>query len=341
MRVERKKKLGRSQLELSTLGFGGTGLGNMYVAMSERGVIDTLSAAYAAGMRYFDTAPLYGHGLSERRLGSGLRLFDDPGVVVSTKVGWCLRPAFGKPIDAGLFRGITAFARFSDYSYDGAMRSFEASLDRLGTDRIDILLIHDVDRRNQGERWPEVFAAAMAGAYRALLSLREQGVVRAIGCGLNEWEACQAFAEAGDFDCFLLAGRYTLLEQESLQSFLPLCEKRDIGIILGGPYNSGILASGAVPDAWFNYAPATPEVLARVAAIEKICASHGVPLKAAALQFPLHHPCIASVIPGMSSAAELEQNLRMLNAAIPQDFWHDLKAAGLMHAQAPTPRQDP
>ena len=337
MRMERMKKLGRSQLELSALGFGGTGLGNMYVAMSERDALDTLSAAYDRGLRYFDTAPLYGHGLSERRLGSGLRLFGDTEVVVSTKVGWRLRPALGKPTEAGLFRDITAFARFSDYSYDGAMRSFEASLDRLGVDRIDILLIHDVDRRNQGEHWPDVFAAAMAGAYKALLSLREQGVVRAIGCGLNEWEACQAFAQAGDFDCFLLAGRYTLLEQDSLQSFLPLCEQRDIGIILGGPYNSGILASGAVKDAWFNYAPATAEVLARVAAIEKICTAHDVPLKAAALQFPLHHPCVASVIPGMSSAAELEQNLHMLEAAIPGEFWRELKAAGLMHAQAPTP----
>jgi D-threo-aldose 1-dehydrogenase len=217
------------------------------------------------------------------------------------------------------------------------MRSFEDSLQRLGTDRIDILLIHDVDHRNQGERYADVFKQAMAGAYKALLSLREQGVIKAIGCGLNEWEACQAFAEAGDFDCFLLAGRYTLLEQESLNSFLPLCEKRGIGIILGGPYNSGILASGAVKDAWFNYAPAPAEVLAKVAAIEKICASHSVPLKAAALQFPLHHPCVASVIPGTSSAAELNENLRMLNAPIPKTFWHDLKSAGLMDAQATTP----
>lgn len=337
MTVQRRKKLGRSQLELSTLGFGGTGLGNMYVAMSERDVIATLEAAYAAGMRYFDTAPLYGHGLSERRLGLGLRLFDDPGIVVSTKVGWRLRPAFGQPTDAGLFRGITAFTRYSDYSYDGAMRSFEASLDRLGTDRIDILLIHDVDRRNQGERWREVFDAAMAGAYQALLSLREQGVVKAIGCGLNEWEACEAFARAGEFDCFLLAGRYTLLEQQSLQSFLPLCEQRGIGIILGGPFNSGILASGAVPNAWFNYAPATPEVLARVAAIENVCRAHGVALKAAALQFPLHHPCVASVIPGVSSPAELEQNLHMLATPIPRDFWRELKAEGLMQPQVPTP----
>jgi D-threo-aldose 1-dehydrogenase len=161
-------------------------------------------------------------------------------------------------------------------------------------------------------------------------------VIKAIGCGLNEWEACQAFAEAGDFDCFLLAGRYTLLEQESLQSLLPLCSRRGIGIILGGPYNSGILASGAVQNAWFNYAPATAEVLARVHAIEKMCAAHGVPLKAAALQFPLHHPCVASVVPGVSSVAELNENLRMLNAPIPERFWHDLKSAGLMDAQAPT-----
>ena len=331
------KTLGRSKLKLSVLGFGGTGLGNLYVAMTERSAIDTLSAAYAAGMRYYDTAPLYGHGLSELRTGSGLRLFADPAIIVSSKVGWRLRPAFGKPTGAGLFRDITAFARFNDYSYDGAMRSFEDSLQRLGTDRIDILLIHDVDHRNQGERYPEVFKAAMAGAYKALLSLREQGVVKAIGCGLNEWEACQAFAEAGDFDCFLLAGRYTLLEQASLQSFLPLCEKRGIGIILGGPYNSGILASGAVKDAWFNYAPATAEILEKVAAIEKICASHNVPLKAAALQFPLYHACVASVIPGTSSAAELNENLRMLRIPVPAELWRELKTAGLMDAQAPTP----
>jgi D-threo-aldose 1-dehydrogenase len=263
-------------------------------------------------------------------------MFADPGVIVSTKVGWRLRPAFGKPTGAGVFRDITAFARFNDYSYDGAMRSFEDSLNRLGTDRIDVLLIHDVDRRNQGERFPEVFREAMAGACKAVLSLREQGVVKAIGCGLNEWEACQAFAEAGDFDCFLLAGRYTLLEQESLKSFLPLCEKRGIGIILGGPYNSGILASGAVKDAWFNYAPAPADVLAKVAAIERICAAHRVALKAAALQFPLHHSCVASVIPGTSSAAELNENLRMLRTPVPAELWRELKSAGLMDAYAPT-----
>ncbi len=331
-----QKGLGRTGLKLSTLGFGGTGLGNMYTAMSEGEAIETLDAAYASGLRYFDTAPLYGHGLSELRLGSGLRRFADSAPVVSTKVGWRLKPTFGEPSGAGLFQDITAFSRFNDYSYDGVMRSFEDSLNRLGAQAVDILLIHDVDRRNQGDQLPEVFRAAMTGAYKALVSLREQGLVKAIGCGLNEWETCQQFAEAGDFDCFLLAGRYTLLEQESLKSFLPLCERRGIGIVLGGPYNSGILASGAVKSAWFDYAPATDAVLSKVAAIEVVCARHNVPLKAAAIQFPLHHPCVASVIPGARSPAELAENLRMLRAAVPADFWRDLKSRSLLDDAAPT-----
>jgi D-threo-aldose 1-dehydrogenase len=332
-----KKKLGRVGLELSVLGFGGTALGNMYAPMSEGDAIATLHYAYASGLRYYDTAPLYGHGLSELRMGGGLRHFADPDVVVSTKVGWRLKPTFGQPADAGLFQNITALSRFNDYSYDGVMRSYEESLNRLGVDTVDILLIHDVDRRNQGARYPEVFLEAMAGAYEALVSLREQGLVKAIGCGLNEWEACQQFAEAGDFDCFLLAGRYTLLEQESIKSFLPLCERRGIGIIIGGPYNSGILASGAIKDAWFNYSPATEDVLAGVAAIEKVCSRHQVPLKAAALQFPLYHPCVASVIPGTRSPAELAENLRMLQKPIPSDLWGELKSLGLMDEEAPTP----
>jgi len=338
MRMDlQRKMLGRTGLGLSILGFGGTGLGNMYTAMSESEAIVTLDAAYAAGLRYFDTAPLYGHGLSELRLGSGLRRFAGPDLVVSTKVGWRLRPTLGGASDAGLFQNITAFSRFNDYSYDGVMRSFEDSLNRLGAERVDILLIHDVDRRNQGERLPEVFRMAMTGAYKALLSLREQGLVKAIGCGLNEWEACQQFAEAGDFDCFLLAGRYTLLEQESLKSFLPLCERRGIGIILGGPYNSGILASGAVKGAWFDYAPAGAAVLSKVAGIDGVCRHHGVPLKAAALQFPLHHPCVASVIPGTRSPDELAENLNMLRVPIPSEFWRDLRSRSLLDGAAPTP----
>jgi D-threo-aldose 1-dehydrogenase len=331
------KTLGRTGLPLTVLGFGGTALGNMYAAMSEHEAFDTLAAAYRAGIRYFDTAPLYGHGLSELRTGGGVRQFADTEVRLSTKVGWRLKPAFGQPTGAGLFEGITAFSRFNDYSYDGVMRSFDDSLNRLGTDRVDILLIHDADRRNQGDKFPEVFRAAMDGAYKALVSLRDQKLIKAIGCGLNEWESCEQFAQAGDFDCFLLAGRYTLLHQESLRSFLPLCERRGIGIILGGPYNSGILASGAVKDAWFHYAPAPESVLKKVSAIDAVCKRYQVPLKAAALQFPLLHPCVTTVIPGMRSAAELEDNLSMLGTPIPAEFWRDLKLEGLIDGTAPTP----
>lgn len=330
------KKLGRTALELSVIGFGGTALGNMYSAVTERAAAQTLDAAYASGVRYFDTAPLYGHGLSELRTGSGLRSFADQSVIVSSKVGWRLKPTHGADSGAGQFEGVTAFSRFNDYSYDGAMRSFEDSLQRLGVDRIDMLLIHDADRRNQGERQPEVFRVAMAGAYKALLSLREQGLVRAIGCGLNEWQACQQFAEAGDFDCFLLAGRYTLLEQESLNTFLPLCQRRGIGIVLGGPYNSGILATGAVSNAFFDYAPASETILKKVARIEQVCADHQVPLKAAALQFPLFHPCITSVIPGMRSPQEVQENLQLIDVKISPEFWRQLKSRGLMEEAAVT-----
>ena len=332
-----RKPLGRTGLRLTVLGFGGTALGNMYSAMSERAAIDTLDAAYAAGIRYFDTAPLYGHGLSELRTGGALRRFGDAGVMLSTKVGWRLKPAFGTPTNAGLFQNINAFSRYDDYTYDGVMRSFEESLNRLGLEHADILLLHDVDRRNQGERYSEVFRTAMDGAYKALLTLREQKLIKAIGCGLNEWEACEDFAKAGDFDCFLLAGRYTLLHQESLASFLPLCEQRGIGIILGGLYNSGILASGAVRDAWLHYEPAPSEALDKVAAIEAVCTRHGVSLKAAALQFPLHHPCVATVIPGMRSLSEITDNLAMLHAPIPADLWRELKDASLIDPAAPTP----
>jgi D-threo-aldose 1-dehydrogenase len=177
----------------------------------------------------------------------------------------------------------------------------------------------------------------MAGAYKALIRLRDEKVVRAIGCGLNEWEACEAFARAGDFNCFLLAGRYTLLDQQSLDSFLPLCVQRGIGIVLGGPYNSGILISGAVPGAYYDYAPAKPEILERVRKIEAVCARHKVPLKAAALQFPLHHPAITSVIPGMRNRTEVEENLAMIDLRIPKEFWHELAAQKLIRQESPIP----
>src|SRR5690349_7829327 len=259
MELERRQ-LGRRDVSLTVLGFGGTAIGNMYRAVGEDAAIAALNASHEAGVRYVDTAPLYGHGLSEHRIGGWLRRVRDGGVVLSTKVGWRLFPAFGQPTGAGLFQDVPPFRRQIDYSYDGVMRSFEDSMQRLGTDRIDVVFIHDADRRNQGDDYDRRFKEAMDGALPALLALRDQGVIKAIGAGLNEWEACQQFAEAGDFDCFLLAGRYTLLDQGSLDSFLPLCQQRGIGIVLGGPYNSGILATGPVEGAYYDYAPASPEI---------------------------------------------------------------------------------
>ena len=328
------RSLGRTGLPMTMLGFGSTGLGNLYKAVDEDAALGAVAAAYRAGLRYFDTAPLYGYGLAEHRLGTALRRLGAPDVVVSTKVGWRLYPqSMGDPA-VGLFDGAAPFRPRTDYSYDGVMRSFEDSLQRLNRDRVDILLIHDADRRNHGGEYERRFREAMEGAYRALLSLREQGVVRAIGAGLNEWQCCQDFAEAGDFDCFLLAGRYTLLDQESLDSFLPLCERRGIGIILGGPYNSGILATGAVEGAFYDYAPASPEIMERTRRIEAACRRHGVPLKAAALQFPLLHPAVATVSPGARDAAEVEENLRLVTTPIPPELWRDLQRDGLIREDA-------
>ena len=328
------RTLGRTGIELTTLGFGSTGLGNLYRSQTEDGAMATLQAAWNAGMRYFDTAPLYGFGLAEHRVGAALRRLP-AAPVLSTKAGW--RLARRGPADApgsaadSLFQQPAPFKPYTDYSYDGIMRSFEDSLQRLGTDRVDILLLHDCDRRNHGEDgYRTRFREAVDGAAKALVSLREQGAVKAIGAGLNEWEACQEFAEACDFDCFLLAGRYTLLDQGALASFLPLCERRGIGIILGGPYNSGILATGPVEGALYDYAPAAPEIMDRARAVAAACARHGVPLRAAALQFPLSHPVVTTVIPGARDPQEVAENLALMTQDIPGALWQEMREGGLI-----------
>jgi D-threo-aldose 1-dehydrogenase len=321
---------------LGPLGFGGAPLGNLFQPVAEAEAEATIDGAWAEGIRYFDTAPLYGHGLSERRLGRALSRRPRSDFIISTKVGRLLRPA-DSAVDGGVYRDIPAFEAVYDYSYDGALRSVEASLERLGLDRVDILYIHDIDRWTHGEDQPARYAEAMQGAYRALRRLRDEGVVAAIGLGVNEWEVCERAAREAEFDCFLLAGRYTLLEQAALASFLPLCVERSIWIALGGPFNSGILATGARPGATYNYAPAPPEVLERVARLEAVCRRHGTPLAAAALQFPLAHPVIRCVVAGARSVAEVEQNRALLDKKIPPDLWAELKAEGLIAAEAPTP----
>jgi D-threo-aldose 1-dehydrogenase len=331
------RKLGRTGLRVSQIGFGGAPLGNLFAALSEADAASAVGSAFAAGIRLFDTAPLYGHGLSEHRIGAALRHCRRDDFVLATKVGRLLRPDASAA--GGQYRDILPFAAHFDYSYDGVLRSVEDSLQRLGLARIDIVHIHDVDvwTHKSQTATDERFAEAMGGGYRALMRLREEKAIGAIGVGVNEWQACQRFAEAGDFDCFLLAGRYTLLEQEALDSFLPLCVARNIAVIIGGPFNTGILATGPVAGATYDYQPATPEVMARVGRIEAVCRRHGVALASAALQFPLHHPAVASVIPGARSPAEIAANLATFERKVPAALWAELKAAGLLRADAPAP----
>ena len=342
MRPGDTRVLGKSGVEVTIMGFGGAPLGNMYQAFSDAQARATVDACYDAGIRYFDTAPLYGFGLSEHRLGEALRGKRRAELLLSTKVGRLLQPRDPATLDHGQFQGSLPFAQVYDYSYDGAMRSVEDSLQRLGTWRIDILLVHDLDVWTHGseEARRERLREFMAGGYRAMLELREDGTVQAIGAGVNETAACQDLAERGDFDCFLLAGRYTLLEQAPLDKFLPLCETRKIALIIGGAYNTGILATGAIPGAYFQYAPAPPEIMERVRRIEAVCARHGVRLPSAALQFPLGHPVVATVIPGTRSPAEVAENVGIFAPTIPPDFWAELKHEGLLRADAPTPSAD-
>ncbi len=327
--------LGRSSVEITRLGFGGAPLGNLFSVVAEQAAEQALDAAWLAGWRYFDTAPLYGHGLGERRVGGYLKTRPRDEYCLSTKVGRLLVEQDTK-VDGGAYVDVPNAAPVYDYSHDGALRSVEASLTRLGVGRIDVLLIHDIDRFTHGDEQPRRFKEAMDGAYPALADLRAQGVIGAIGLGVNEWQVCEAVARVADIDCVLLAGRYTLLEQEPLTSFLPLCQEKSISVIAGGIFNSGILATGPKPGAYYNYAPAPPAILERAAALERICRAHNVPLAAAALRFPLAHPAVAGVVVGARTAGEVRSNQDLLARPIPAALWADLKAERLISPDAPT-----
>ncbi|MET0742849.1 MAG: aldo/keto reductase, partial [Microvirga sp.] len=300
----------------------------------------TLRGAWDAGFRYFDTAPVYGFGLSERRLGEAFRALPRADAVISTKVGRLLRPDSGWHPFRKMFPDAAPFRPEYDYSYDGVMRSHEDSLQRLGVERVDILYMHDISAETHGDALPPLFRTAMEGGYRAMDELRRSGDVKAIGLGVNEWECCMAAMELGRWDVFLLAGRFTLLEQAPLDSFLPRCAREGVSVVIGAPFNSGILARGAVEGATYNYEAPSSEIFARVKAIEDVCSSYGVPIAAAALQFPLTHPSVVSVIPGMSSLDQLRWNVERMQQPIPASLWSDLKARGLLDADAPTPSQE-
>ena len=338
MRVRQWDRLGTGGISFTELGFGAAPLGNLYRAISEDAAQGILARAWAGGVRYFDTAPLYGLGLSETRINHFLRGKRRDDYVISTKIGRHLRACAPDKRDGfGKWFDVPARNEIFDYSYDGVMRSLDASLERLGMDRIDILYAHDLDVFTHKSQLAldARLAEFMAGGYRALLDLRDQGVIRAFGAGVNEWQPCQWLLEHGDFDLFLLAGRYTLLEQQALATFLPMAHQRGVGIIIGGPYNSGILATGPRPGAFYNYDPAPDWVIARVGALQAMCSAHGVRLVDAAFQFPLLHPAVVSIIPGGQGVTEMDSNLAAARAAIPPELWKELKHEGLLQADAP------
>lgn len=337
MQPTQKRKFGRTDLEVTAFGFGTAPVGNFLAEIDEPTATAMFDTAWNAGIRLYDTAPMYGHGLSEARTGQALRWKDRDDFVLASKVGRLLKPARRASIDFAPWVNAAPFTMHFDYSYDGTMRSVEDSLQRLALEHIDIMFIHDIDVFTRGAEQPEVFKQAMDGCYRALASLREQGVLKAIGVGVNEWEVCLEALKQRDFDCFLLAGRYTLLEQEALNDFLPLCEARGAAVLVGGGFNSGILATGAKPGAKYNYAPAPAAVMEKVAKIEAVCAAHYVPLAAAALQFVAAHPAIPSFIAGTRNVTQLQQNLAWFSHPIPAAFWTELKAKGLLREDAPVP----
>lgn len=328
---------GGAKLPFTILGFGGAAIGNMHVAQSDAETAAIVDAAWEAGERYFDVAPLYGLGLAEQRLGRALNGRPRDQYLLSTKVGRLLVPAGPGEGNGGIYVDAPPLKFIYDYSYDGVMRSFEESLARLGADRVDILFVHDPDGRNHAgragseERLQELMRE---GGWRALDALRASGAVKAIGAGVNEWEPCARLLELADPDLFLLAGRYTLLEQEPLNALFPQCEKRNVRVVIGGPLNAGALMGGP----YYDYAPITKPIQARVQALADICKAHNVPMAAAALQFLAAHPVVASIITGASSVREVKENVAsFFDVKIPAAFWDALKAERAINLDAPTP----
>ena len=336
-----RRRVGKTRLEVTTLGLGGAPMGGFRATIPDAEAVALTDAAYELGVRYFDTSPFYGYGRSELRMGAGLREKPREDFVLSTKIGRILhamKPGEAKPAD---FRenGLPGFAPVFDYTYDGVMRSLEHSHLRLGLAKIDIALVHDVDFWTIKDRaiLDQRFKTVMEGAYKALDELRRAGVIGAIGVGINESDTSLRFIQAGDFDCMLLAGRYTLLEQGGLEAFLPECVKRNVSVILGGPYNSGILTGGVTDTATHDYSQAPAPLIDKARRIEAICRRHGVALGAAAMQFPLFHPALCAVIPGALNATEVKQNVERLSAKIPSELWSELKREKLLDPAAPTP----
>lgn len=336
-----RRRIGRTSLEVPVLGFGGASLGDAYQVIPEPQAEGALEAAFAAGIGYFDTSPWYGNGKSEMRFGRVLRTKPRASFVLTTKVG----RVYFRPQEPGTFHhsrwvGGLPFDRRFDYTRDGVLKSYEQSLLRLGLNRVDGLLIHDLDLRHQltDEGIAARFKELEAGkGWQALADLKAAGEIRAIGAGINHLGMIPRFLERFDIDFFLLAMPYTLMEQEALDEELPQCQERGVSVVIGAPFASGILARGPRPGALYGYQPAEPQIIAKAERIAAVCARHNVPLAAAALQFPLAHPAVASVIPGPVSSEEVRLNFAAMRYPIPDALWADLKAEKLLRADAPVP----
>ncbi|RWO61000.1 aldo/keto reductase [Mesorhizobium sp.] len=315
----RKRRVGSTGLEITEVSFGGAAVGGLYRACPRETAMQTLQVAWDAGLRYFDTAPFYGFGLSERRFGDFLRDKPRDSYVLSTKVGRLLRPVPEDRIPDHSYVDPLPFAPDYDYSYDGIMRSVEFSYARLGLNRIDILFVHDIGVYTHGvEKTKLHFRQFMDGGLKALEELKSSRVISAYGLGVNEVQICLDVLRQAPLDCILLASRYSLLDRTAEAELLPLCRQRQTSLIIGGVFNSGILATGPVPGAHFDYLPATQDILDRIGAMEKIAAEGGYPLAAAAFQFPLHQPVVASVLTGTAKPANLERNLQLLDIQVPE-----------------------
>lgn len=330
----------RTGVELSTLGFGGAPLGELFDPVSETQAQDTLQAAWDAGIRYYDTAPFYGYGKSEHRLGYFLRQQERKDFVLSTKVGRVLTAT--RDLDSfekGFWVGGLPFDFRFDYGYDGIMRSWEDSLQRLSLNSIDMLLIHDLDSffHDTEQRFSAHVNHLITSGWRALDELRSQGLIKAVGAGLNRMGAMPRLLDAVDLDFCIVAMPYTLLDQDSLDEEFPLCEERDVRIVIGAVFASGILASGPVEGARYAYDTASPEILEKTRRIQAVCQRHDVPLPAAAMQFPLGHPLVAAIIPGALTPDHIGTNAQRFQHEIPTDLWAELKAEGLLREDAPTP----
>jgi len=339
MSTLKKNSLGKTAVQVSNLGFGSAPLGGFRGVVQEREVTDIMQAALQAGVNHFDTSPYYGYGRSELRIGQFLRDLPRQDYVLSTKVGRWMEPLDQSHPPADWRSGGLPFQPQFDYSASGTTRSLEQSMMRLGIAEIDIVYIHDVDVFTHGtsEAADQRYRQVMEGCYPELERLRAANVIKAIGVGMNETERSLRFAQDTDIDCILLAGRYTLLEQGALADLLPLCAQKRVSIVLGGPYNSGVLATGAVDGAKYDYGDVPESVEARVVALQNVCKRHDVSLIAAALQFPLAHRSVISVIPGAMSLREQKANIAAMHETIPAEFWNDLVSSGLLPVDAPLP----